>query len=190
MRTITEIFNDRTCYKFQDKKIAKNTLKEIYDLMKLGSTSANSCPLRIIFVSSKEEKEKLLACAMAGNIDKIKSAPITAIFAYDMKFFEQMDYLNKPGTALKKFFASDSKAATDTAYRNSTLQAAYFMIIARNFGLSLGPMSGFNTDKLNETFFSNTNYQVNFICNLGYCDGDNPHTRLPRLDFSDACRII
>ncbi|NRB11350.1 MAG: malonic semialdehyde reductase [Rickettsiaceae bacterium] len=190
MKTIEEIFADRTCAKFKDKKIADATLKEIYDLMKLGPTSANSCPLRLIFVSSQLEKEKLLACAMEGNIEKIKSAPVTALFAYDTKFFEQMDYLNKPGASFKEYLASNSKAAFDTAYRNSTLQAAYFMIIARSFGLALGPMSGFNADKLNKTFFSNTSYEINFICNLGYQDGDNPYPRLPRLDFSDACQII
>lgn len=190
MRTTEEIFNDRTCYKFKDQKITEDLLKEIYDLMKLGPTSANSCPLRIVFVSSKSEKEKLLACAMAGNIDKIKSAPVTALFAYDMEFFKQMDYLNKPGEAMAKFFASNSKAASDTAYRNSTLQAAYFMIIARSFGLALGPMSGFDADKLNEAFFNNSSYEINFICNLGYPDGDNPYPRLPRLDFNDACRIV
>ncbi len=190
MRDIDSIFNNRTCYKFLDKPITKELLIKIYDLMKLGPTSGNSCPLRIVFVQSKAEKEKLCQVAMETNVEKIKSAPVTALFAYDLRFYDQMDKLYPTGQQLKAFFASSKEVALDTATRNSTLQAAYFMMIARAEGLDCGPMSGFDADKLNEVFFKDNNYKVNFICNLGYKGGDAPYPRLPRMDFDKFCKII
>ena len=190
MRTINDIFTDRTCYTFKDKAQDPLLLKQIYDLMKLGPTSANSCPLRMIFVQSPEQKLKLEKCVMEGNIAKVKSAPTVVLFAYDTKFYNQMDKTNPDGQWIKNYFASSEKVATDTAFRSSTLQAAYFIIIARNFGLDCGPMSGFDSIAIEEKFLSGTDFKINFICNLGYRAEENPHDRLPRLDFSETCTIV
>ena len=190
MRTIQEIFTDRTCYKFQNKPIDTALLKQIYDLMKLGPTSGNSCPLRIIFIQSSDARSKLMRCVMEGNIDKIQSAPVTALFAYDSKFYDQMDKTNPVSPALKEYFSSSEDIATDTAMRNSTLQAAYFMIIARAFGLDCGPMSGFNVELMEKEFLVASDFKINFICNLGYRDNENPYPRLPRLEFEDVCKLI
>jgi len=191
MRTIESVFSDRTCSKFSDKKVSKELLIQIYDLVKLGPTSANACPLRIVFVQSNLEKEKLCKTAMEANIAKIKSAPVTALFAYDMKFYEKMDKLYPTGKFLQDLFAKSSEDVIDReSLRNSTLQAAYFIMVARSMGLDCGPMSGFDPVALNETFFKNTNYRINFICNFGYKDGDNPYPKLPRLDFDEFCKFL
>lgn len=191
MRTIESVFSDRTCSKFLDKKVSKELLIQIYDLVKLGPTSGNACPLRIVFVQSNLEKEKLCKTAMEANIAKIKSAPVTALFAYDMKFYEKMDKLYPTGKFLQDLFAKSSEDVIDReSLRNSTLQAAYFIMVARSMGLDCGPMSGFDPVALNETFFKNTNYRINFICNFGYKDGDNPYPKLPRLDFDEVCKFL
>ena len=191
MRTIESVFSDRTFSKFLDKKVSKELLIQIYDLVKLGPTSANACPLRIVFVQSNLEKEKLCKTAMEANIAKIKSAPVTALFAYDMKFYEKMDKLYPTGKFLQDLFAKSSEDVIDReSLRNSTLQAAYFIMVARSMGLDCGPMSGFDPVALNETFFKNTNYRINFICNFGYKDGDNPYPKLPRLNFDEVCKFL
>ena len=191
MRNIEEIFADRTCMKFLDKPVSRDMLVKIYDLMKMGSTSGNACPLRIVFVQSDLEKEKLSKIVMEANIEKIKSAPVVALFAYDMKFYEKMNKLYPTGKFLQDYFASFKEdALIKEALRNSSLQAAYFMIIARSMGLDTGAMSGFDSAALNEIFFKNTDYKINFICNIGYRDGENPYPRLPRLDFEEACNIV
>ena len=191
MRNIDSVFNDRTCSKFLAKSVSKETLVKIYDLIKMGPTSANASPLRIVFIQSTSEKEKLCKTAMEANIAKIKSAPIVALFAYDIKFYEKMDKLHPTGKFLQDLFAKSSEDALDReALRNSTIQASYFMMLARGMGLDCGPMSGFDPVALNEIFFKDTNYRINFICNLGYKDGDSPYPRLPRLDFEEVCKIL
>jgi 3-hydroxypropanoate dehydrogenase len=191
VRNIEEIFADRTCMKFLDKPVSSDMLVKIYDLMKMGSTSGNACPLRIVFVQSDLEKEKLSKIVMEANIEKIKSAPVVALFAYDMKFYEKMNKLYPTGKFLQDYFASFKEdALIKEALRNSSLQAAYFMIIARSMGLDTGPMSGFDSAALNEMFFKDTDYRINFICNIGYRDGESPYPRLPRLNFEEACNIV
>jgi nitroreductase len=190
MRTVKDIFSDRTCYKYSAKGVDADLLQEIYDIMKFGPTSANSCPLRIIFIQSQGQKEKLLKCLMEGNIEKTRSAPIVALLAYDTKFYQKMDKTNPVSPAMKTYFTSSDKIALDTATRNSTLQAAYFMMVARSLGLDCGPMSGFNAEAIEKEFLSGTDFKINFICNLGYKDGENPYPRLPRLDFVEVCKIV
>ncbi len=189
--SMREIFErGRTCSEFLSKEVPDNLLREIYDLAKLGPTSANCCPLRISFVKTTENKEKLLKCLMEGNVAKTKSAPVVALFAYDLKFYEKLPQLFPHNPNFGKMYENNQAAALDTANRNSTLQAAYFIMIARSLGLDCGPMSGFDTEKLNSEFFSGTSHKVNFICNLGYKKLDNPFPRLPRLDFNEVCKII
>lgn len=193
--SIDKIYNEArtwtSFYTYQEKPVPNELLSEIYNLAKMGPTSGNCCPLRIYFVQSEGAKQKLLNCVMEGNVEAVKSSPVTAIFAYDIKFHEKMDYLFPTGKALREAFATNDKLAFDTAFRNSSLQAAYFILAARSKGLATGPMSGFDPVKLEKEFFGdNPNLKVNFICNLGYAKGEPKYPRLPRLDFEDACKIV
>jgi nitroreductase len=190
MRDINDIFQDRTCNKFIDKAVSRELLVKIHDMAKLGPTSGNSCPLRIVFVQSSAEKNKLSGCLMEGNVEKTKVAPVTALFAYNTEFYDGMEAINPVAPDLIKFFASSKEVALDTATRNSTLQAAYFMLAARGAGLDCGPMSGFDNDAIEKAFFNGTNFKINFICNLGYADGKNEHPRLPRWEFDQICKIV
>lgn len=186
-----ELFLDRrTCHLFSDQKVSDSLLKEIYDISRFGATSFNSMPLRIVFVTSEAQKKLLLDGLMPGNVEATKSAPITAIFAYDLNFFDKFNLTFPGNDTVKGMFSSNPTLALETAYRNSTLQAAYFMITARAKGLECGPMSGFYEKVINDNFFSGTNFKVNFLCNLGYKKGGEKHPRLPRLDFDLACKIL
>lgn len=190
-KSIDEIFlNERTCYHYSNQAIDHKLLHEIYDLMKMGPTSANCSPLRIVFVESVHEKEKLVGCVMEGNVPHVKAAPVTALFAYDMKFYDKLTKLFAHNPGMKDYFSSSNEVTLGTAMRNSTLQAAYFMMIARSKGLACGPMSGFDPAKINDTFFAGTDYKINFICNLGYRSSEETNPRLPRLDFDEVCTIV
>ena len=164
-------------------------LHQIYDLMKWGPTSANSSPARIVFVKSKEAKEKLLPCMAEGNVEKTKTAPVTAIIAHDMEFYENLPKLF-PHAPARSWFAGHQPLIESTAFRNGTLQGAYFMIAARSLGLDCGPMSGFDNAKVDAGFFQGTSWKSNFICNLGYGDSSKLYPRSPRLDFNEACKIL
>lgn len=179
----------RTHNAWLDKPVADAQLQEIYDLMKWGSTSANCSPARIVFVRSDVEKQKLLACVSQGNFEKTKTAPVTAIIGMDMEFFEKLPQLF-PHADARSWFAGNQAAIDATAFRNSSLQGAYFMLAARAVGLDCGPMSGFDADKLNAAFFAGTRVKVNFICNLGYGDAQQLFPRSPRLSFDEACKIV
>jgi 3-hydroxypropanoate dehydrogenase len=164
-------------------------LHQIYDLMKWGPTSANSCPARIVFVKSKEAKGKLLPCLAPGNVEKAKTAPVTAIIAQDMQFFEKLPRLF-PHADARSWFAGNSAFIETTAFRNGSLQGAYFIIAARSLGLDCGPMSGFDNAKVDAVFFEGTSWKSNFICNVGYGDSGGLYPRSPRLDFNEACKIL
>jgi nitroreductase len=169
--------------------VSDELLVRIYDLMKWGPTSANSSPARIVFVKSKEAKEKLLPCLAPGNLDKTKAAPVTAIIAQDLEFYEKLPKLF-PFADARSWFAGNKQLIESTAFRNSTLQGAYFIIAARSLGLDCGPMSGFDNAKVDEAFFQGTTWKSNFICNLGYGDSSKLYPRAPRLDFAEACKIL
>lgn len=178
----------RTHRTWLKKTVSNELLKSIYDLMKLGPTSANCCPLRIVFVSSPEEKEKLRECLDEGNIEKTMAAPVTALFAYDLKFYTQEELgLNEN---MRSYFAKAEAFTLESALRNSTLQAAYFMLAARLRGVDCGPMSGFDVDKLNQTFFPSSDLRINFICNLGYGKTEDLNKRKARLSFDQVCKSI
>lgn len=189
--TVQEVFeNGRTWYSFDNREIPNQTLQAIYDLAKMGPTSANCQPLRIVFVKSKEEKEKLLPCLMEGNRPKSASASSIALFAYDEEFYKNFPQFFPANPSMGAVFENNPDFALTTAMRNSSLQAAYFMIAARSLGVDCGPMSGFDVDAINQNFFSGTKYKVNFICNLGYRSSDDNYPRLKRMDFADACKIV
>ena len=179
----------RTFNDWQDKTVTADKIREIYDLMKFAPTSANCSPLRAIFVSSKEQKEKLKPFLDAGNIKKTMSAPVTAIFAYDNEFYEFMPKLF-PHTDAKSWFVGNQKLIDETACRNGTLQAGYFILAARAAGVDCGPMSGFNKDGVKKAFFGDKNVTVNFLCNLGYGNPETLHPRSPRFDFGEVCEIV
>ena len=169
--------------------VSDELLHQIYDLMKWGPTSANSSPARVVFVKSKAAKEKLLPCMAEGNVEKTKTAPVTAIIAQDMEFYEKLPKLF-PHAPARSWFEGNKPLIESTAFRNSSLQGAYFMIAARSLGLDCGPMSGFDNAKVDASFFQGTSWKSNFICNLGYGDSSKLYPRSPRLDFNEACKIL
>ena len=180
----------RTHNAWQDKPVSDALLKELYDLMKWGPTSANMSPARIVFVTSKEAKEKLAPALMEGNRAKTLQAPVTAIIGYDVKFYERLPELFPHAPDAKTWFNWSDEWAEMNAFRNGSLQGAYFMIAARSLGLDCGPMSGFDMNKVDELFFAGTSVKSNFRCNLGYGDPAGLFERSPRLPFDDACSIV
>lgn len=180
--------NARTHNVWLEKQVTDEQLRQIYDLMKWGPTSANCSPARIVFVKSTEEKEKLVACMDTGNAAKTRAAPVTAIIGMDMAFYEKLPQLFSH-TDARSWFAGKPSVIESTAFRNSSLQGAYLIVAARAVGLDCGPMSGFNADKVNATFFADTTIKANFVCSLGYGDTSKLHPRSPRLSFDEACSI-
>ena len=184
----TLFFQAHTQQGWRDKDITDQQLHQIYDLMKWGPTSANCSPARIVFVKTPEAREKLLACMNPGNVEKTRTAPVTAIIGMDMAFYEKLPQLF-PHTDARSWFAGNQPLIEATAMRNSSLQGGYFIMAARAVGLDCAPMSGFNADKLNEAFFAGTPVKANFVCGIGYGDSSKLHPRGPRLSFDEACRI-
>lgn len=180
----------RTANAWQDKPVDDALLRQIYEIMKFGPTAANGCPLRIVFVTSPAAKEKLKPCLSEGNRDKTMSAPVVAIFAMDSKFYEHLPLLFPHNPAARSWFEGHDDAINETLMRNSSLQAAYFMVAARALGLDCGPMSGFDAAALNRAFFPDGRFRANFICSLGYGDHSKTFARAPRLDFDTACQIV
>lgn len=181
--------NARTHNGWLDKPVEDTLLKKIYDLCKWGATSANSSPARIVFLKSKEAKERLKPYLLAGNVEKTMSAPVVAIIGYDMEFYNHLPELF-PHADAKSWFIGNDALINTTAFRNGSLQGAYIMLAARAYGLDCGPMSGFDNAKVDAEFFKGTSVKSNFLCNLGYGDASKLYPRAPRLEFDEACRII
>lgn len=179
----------RTYNGWKDGEVSDVLIQAVYDLMKWGPTSANCCPARLLFIKSAEAKERFKPHISAGNLEKTMAAPVTVIFANDLEFYEHLPMLS-PHNDARSWFVGKEKLIAETAMRNGTLQAAYFLIAARALGLDCGPMSGFSQKGVKEEFFPNDNVQVNFICNLGFGDPDSVHPRAPRFDFDDVCKIL
>ncbi len=181
------LFDEARTYSYwQKKSVQDSVIREIYDLCKMGPTSANCQPIRIVFIKTPEAKEQLRPCLLPGNIDKTMTAPVTAIFAYDMEFYNQLP-ITFPHVDARPWFTQTPEDIMNHAFRNATLQAAYFMIAARAKGLDCGPMSGFNAEMVDALFLKGTTYRSNFLCNLGYGDKTKEYGRLPRLSFEDTC---
>lgn len=181
--------NARTHNKWRDKAVTPQMLMAVYDLMRWGPTSANCCPARIVFLVSREAKEKLKPYLLPTNVDKTMAAPATAIIAYDVKFADTLPRLFPHNPGAKDWFIDPALAET-TAFRNATLQGAYFIIAARALGLDCGPMSGFDNAGVDRIFFPDGTVKSNFLCNVGYGDPAGLFPRSPRLDFDEACRIL
>jgi 3-hydroxypropanoate dehydrogenase len=182
--------NARTHSVWRDKPVDDALLMQVYDLAKLGPTSANMCPLRIVFVKSHEAKERLKPALDTGNVDKTMKAPVTAIIGMDLRFYEKLPELLPHADAKAWFKDLPMSVLEAIALRNSSLQGAYFMIAARSLGLDCGPMSGFDNAKVDEAFFAGTTVKSNFLCNLGYGDASKLHPRSPRLTFEQACKVV
>ena len=194
----------RTHNAWLDKPVGDDLLREIYDLMKWGPTSANSSPARILFLRTPEAKQRLLPALSAGNVDKTMAAPVTAIVGYDGRFYEHLPKLF-PHADARSWFVNTPELAEVTARRNSSLQGAYLMLAARSLGLDCGPMSGFDQAKVDHAFFPagqaaqgdfqqeyfpDSHIKTNFICNLGYGDPAKLFARSPRLEFDEACKLL
>ena len=178
----------RTHNGWMEKAIPDDTLRALYDLVKMAPTSANCSPARFVFVRTADGKQKLSPCLSSGNLDKTMNAPVTVIVAHDEEFYEQLTELFPPGDA-RSWFTSSPEMAYETAFRNSSMQAAYLIMAARSLGLDTGPMSGFDPGKVNEAFFAGTTWKVNLLINLGYGNPEKLYGRLPRLEFDNACRL-
>jgi len=174
---------------WQKKDVPDALLEEIYDLVKMAPTSANCSPARFVFLKSDEAKARLKSALSSGNVEKTMTAPITVIVAYDNEFYEKLLKLF-PHTDARSWFNSSPELIKETAFRNSSMQAAYFIMACRGLGLDTGPMSGFNNELVDETFLKDSNWTSNLLINIGYGELDNLYQRLPRLDFDEACQIL
>lgn len=196
MEKITEacfnqlFYDARTHNKWQDKPLHDEQLQEIYALTRLGPTEANSSPLRILFLKSKEAKERLKPHLNEGNVAKTMGAPATALLAYDLRFYEHLPHLF-PFVDPQALIKGKQSVAETIAFRNSSLQSGCFIMAARACGFDCGPMSGFSNDGVDKEFFPDGRFKSNFLCNLGYGDPAGlPGPRAPRLSFDEACKIL
>jgi 3-hydroxypropanoate dehydrogenase len=188
----------RTHTAWLEKPVSDEVLRNLYDLMKWGPTSANSCPARIVFLRTPEAKQRLLPALSRGNVDKTMKAPVTAIVAHDRKFYTRLAELFPQSPVIRENFEKSPELASLTAFRNGSLQGGYFILAARSVGLDCGPMSGFDNAKVNAEFFKSGEGELfpggevesNFLCNLGYGDPSKLAPRNPRLDFNEACKLL
>jgi 3-hydroxypropanoate dehydrogenase len=194
----------RTHNVWLDKPVSDDLLCRLYDLMKWGPTSANCCPVRILFLRTPEAKQRLAPALAPGNLEKTMKAPVTAIIAHDTKFYEQLPRLFPHQPGAREWFSNSPELVEITAFRNGTLQGGYFILAARSLGLDCGPMSGFDNTKVDEEFFpagkvkTQSDQEIpllghiksNFLCNLGYGDPLKLLPRGPRLEFDEACKLL
>jgi 3-hydroxypropanoate dehydrogenase len=187
--TTAQLFTEaRTQNGYLAQLVPDERLRELFDLLKWGPTSANSSPARFVFVRSAEARARLLDCMSPGNQQKVREAPVTVIIGMDMAFHEQLPKLF-PHTDARSWFAGKPELIATTAMRNSSLQGAYLILAARALGLDCGPMSGFDAEKMDADFWAGTPVRTNFVCTLGVGDPAKLMPRSPRLSFDEACRL-
>ncbi len=179
----------RSHYAWTDRPVSDELLRSIYEITISGPTSMNTCPARFVFIRSAEAKERLAKSLKPKNVAKMQGAPVTAIIAWDPDFWTKLDFLF-PHEDRKPLFEGKATHCHNTAFRNSTLQGAYFMIAARALGLDVGAMSGFSNEIVDEEFFSENGWKSNFLCNIGYADETALFQKLPRFAFEDVCEVI
>lgn len=180
----------RSHNKFTDQPVTDDELRALYELLKQGPTSANSSPARFVFLRGREAKEKLAPALSGGNVEKTMGAPVTVIVAYDPGFYDKLWHLFPHNSDARTWFSDNTALAATTAFRNGTLQGAYLILAARALGLDVGPMSGFDNDRVDELFLAGLGWRSNFLCNLGHGDPEALLPRLPRLDFHEACVLL
>ncbi|WP_043745604.1 malonic semialdehyde reductase [Paramagnetospirillum magneticum] len=178
----------RTHSKFKETPVPDALLRQAWDLARMGPTSVNCQPMRVVFVRSAEAKQRLKPALAPGNLDKTMAAPVTAIIAHDMEFYEKLPKLF-PHTDARAWFVGNEAMIQSTAFRNGTLQGGYFILALRAVGLDSGAMSGFDNAKVDEAFFAGTSLRSNFLINIGYDDESGLFPRGPRLEFDEACRV-
>lgn len=179
----------RTYTKWRPEPVPPSLLQEVYDLARMGPTSANCCPARFLFLVTPEAKARLEPALSPGNLEKTRTAPVNVIVAFDTEFYEKLPQLF-PHTDARSWFRGKPALIQETAFRNGTLQGAYFILAARALGLDCGPMSGFDPAKVDAEFFPDGQWKSNFLCNLGYGDRAGMPPRNPRLEFEEACRLL
>lgn len=188
--TLDQLFRAARTYNgWQDRPVSDTQLERIYELMKWGPTSANSSPARVLFLRSAAAKRRLEPALAPGNREKTLGAPVTAIVAQDLAFYEKLPKLF-PHTDARSWFTGNPALAAETAFRNSSLQGAYLMLAARAVGLDVGAMSGFDNEKVDAEFFPEGRVKSNFLVNIGYGDEASLFPRSPRLSFREAARIL
>lgn len=182
----------RTQNGWLERPVSDAQLREVFDLMKMAPTSMNTQPARFVFLRSQQAKERLLPALSRGNVDKTMTAPVVAIIAHDLQFHEHLPRVFPHEPNAKKMFEGDANRdfRATFAFRNGSLQGAYFMLAARAVGLEVGPMSGFDGAKVDAEFFPDGRYRTNFLCNLGYGDASKVMERLPRFAFEDVCSLL
>lgn len=184
-------FEARTQNAWKSDPVSEDLLRQVYDLVRMAPTSANGSPARFVIVISTEAKERLKSHIAPTNVDKIMAAPVSVIIAHDLDFGDKMPQLfPAAGDAMKAYFATDEQMANETAFRNGSLQGAYFIIAARALGLDCGPISGFNNAGVDAEFFPKGRIKSNFICAIGHGDPSGVWPRNPRLSFEEACQIL
>jgi 3-hydroxypropanoate dehydrogenase len=185
---LARVFREaRTFSHWQARPVPDALVEAAFELACLGPTSGNCQPLRLVLVRSPHAKERLLACVSSGNHEKVRTAPLTAIVAYDLEFFELLPRLY-PHTDARGWFTANAALAEETALRNSSLQGAYFILALRSLGLDCGPMSGFDAARVDAAFFAEGRWRTNFLLNIGYGDRSALRPRLPRLGFDEVAR--
>jgi 3-hydroxypropanoate dehydrogenase len=187
---LDQLFREaRTHSGWLPEPLSVELLRKAYELARLGPTSANSLPARFVFLTTPGAKARLKPCLAPGNVEKTMSAPVTVIIAWDTEFHEKLPTLF-PQADMRSYFAGNKALVEETAFRNSSLQAAYFILAARALGLDCGPMSGFDAEKLDAEFFPDGKWKVNLLCNLGYGDENKLYPRNPRLEFAEASLVL
>lgn len=188
--TLNQLFLDaRSHNDWLDRDVPNDMLIKLVDILKMGPTSANCSPARIVFVKSAAQKQRLKAHLSEGNAEKTMRAPVCAIIGHDMAFYEHLPKLF-PHTNAKPWFVGKEEKIAATAFRNGTLQGAYLILAARALGLDCGPMSGFDNTGVDKDFFAGSTVKSNFLCNLGYGDGSGLFERSPRFSFDEMAKII
>jgi 3-hydroxypropanoate dehydrogenase len=187
---LDQLFREaRTHSTWLPEPVPVELLRKVYKLARLGPTSANGSPARFVFLTTPGAKARLKPVLAPGNVDKTMAAPVTVIVAWDTEFHENLPRLF-PQADMRSYFVGNQALIDETAFRNSSLQAAYFILASRALGIDCGPMSGFDADKLNAEFFPDGMWKVNLLCNLGYGDPSKLFPRNPRLNFEEASLIL
>jgi len=187
---LDQIFRQaRTHIAWLPKPVPMELVRQAYKLAALGPTSANTSPARFVFLTTREARERLRPALSTNNVEKTMAAPVTVIIAYDTEFYERLPKLF-PHTDARPWFAGNAALIQETAFRNGSLEGAYFILALRAVGLDCGPMSGFDQAKVNAEFFPNGKWKANFLCNLGYGDSAKLFPRNPRLSFEEACQVL
>jgi len=188
--SLDQLFREaRTNNGWLDRPVSDEQLRGIYELMKWGPTSANSSPARIVFLRSREAKQRLVPALAPGNVDQTLQAPVAAIVAQDIEFYERLPELFPHGDA-RSWFVGNQPLIETIAFRNSSLQGAYLILAARALGLDAGPMSGFDNETVDREFFPDRRVKSNFLVNIGYGDPSKLPPRGPRLAFEEAVQIL